>query len=342
MNLPDYNFLSAPLWLVTLLHVVTLTLHFVAMNFIFGGTMVLLLSRLDDKWQQSAVKKYVKLLPTVMAVTITFGVAPLLFLQSTYHRLVYSAAIVSGWFWLLIIVVAIIAYSFFYGSAFSIDKASGRLNSYLTVAVVGLLYISLAYSSIFALAERPDLMGAVYMSSQCGCAVNPDVGSYLFRWLHMIFGTLMVGGYFVGLLGRDTPSVYDTGRRAYLVGIVTAMAAGLVYLFTLGDYLLPFMRSLGIWTVTIGLLLSLGSLHFFFKKKFLPTGIMLFASMLLMVASRHVLRLVRLDGRWDPSTIPVQPQWSVFIVFFVCFLLTVALVAYLLHLYFKDNSKTST
>ena len=29
MNLPDYNFISAPLWLVTILHVVTLTVHFV-------------------------------------------------------------------------------------------------------------------------------------------------------------------------------------------------------------------------------------------------------------------------------------------------------------------------
>ena len=123
MNLPDYNFLSAPLWIVTFLHLVTITIHFVAMNFIFGGTMVLLLSRLDDKWQQPAVKKYIRLLPTVMAGTVTFGVAPLLFLQLTYHRLVYSAAIVSGWFWLMIIVAAIIAYYFFYGAAFSADKA---------------------------------------------------------------------------------------------------------------------------------------------------------------------------------------------------------------------------
>ncbi len=42
MNLPDYQFLSAPLWLITVLHVLTLTLHFVAMNFLFGGVIITL------------------------------------------------------------------------------------------------------------------------------------------------------------------------------------------------------------------------------------------------------------------------------------------------------------
>jgi len=337
MNLPDYNFLSAPLWIVTVLHLVTLTVHFVAMNFIFGGTMVLLLSRLDDKWQQPAVKKYIRLLPTVMAGAVTFGVAPLLFLQLTYHRLVYSAAIVSGWFWLMIIVAAIVAYYFFYGAAFSADKAVKRLPAYLAVAVVGLLYVSFVYSSVFSMAERPVLMGTLYFQTQSGWAINPDVGSYLFRWLHTIFGALMVGGFFVGLLGRDTPAVYEAGRRAYLVGMVMAMLTGLVYLFMLGDFLLLFMRTVGIWIVTIAFFLSLGSIRFFFKKKFLPAGITLFTSMFGMVATRHVLRLVRLDGVWDPSAIPVLPQWSVFLVFLVFFLLAIGLVVYLLRLFFAGR-----
>ena len=35
--LPDYQFLPAPLWLITVLHILTLTLHFAAMNFLLGG-----------------------------------------------------------------------------------------------------------------------------------------------------------------------------------------------------------------------------------------------------------------------------------------------------------------
>ena len=40
-SLPDYDFLSAPLWLITILHVTTLTLHLTAMNFLFGGLKVI-------------------------------------------------------------------------------------------------------------------------------------------------------------------------------------------------------------------------------------------------------------------------------------------------------------
>ena len=100
MNLPDYNFLSAPLWLITTLHIVTLSLHFVAMNFLFGGTVVLLFGRMAGKWNDPAVRDYIKLLPSSMAATVTLGVAPLLFLQLVYYQQAYSAAIVSAWVWL--------------------------------------------------------------------------------------------------------------------------------------------------------------------------------------------------------------------------------------------------
>ena len=45
MNLPDYHFLPGPLWLITILHLVTLTLHSAAMNFLLGGLAVVRRSR---------------------------------------------------------------------------------------------------------------------------------------------------------------------------------------------------------------------------------------------------------------------------------------------------------
>ena len=96
MKPTSYEFLPAPLWLITLLHLVTLTLHFVAMGALFGGLGALLLTRVDAKWSRPAVASMVKLLPTLLALTVTLGVAPLLFLQLVYHRQVYAAAIVSA------------------------------------------------------------------------------------------------------------------------------------------------------------------------------------------------------------------------------------------------------
>lgn len=339
MNLPDYNFLSVPLWVITALHLLTLTAHFVAMNFVFGGTMVLLFSRLENKWQQAEVRKYIKLLPSVMAATVTLGVAPLLFLQLVYGRVVYSAAVVSGWFFLFVVVAAIIAYYFLYGASFATDKPDRRFGRYLWPALAGLTYVSFVYSSIFSLAEHPDLIETMYAQNQSGCAINPDIGTYLFRWLHMILGAITVGGFFVGLIGRKNDAVFQTARGAFLYGMVAAMVIGLVYLFTLGDLLLPLMRSAGIWTLTVAIFLSLGSLHFFSKKRFLPAGLMLFSSMFGMVATRHVLRLIRLNGSFDPSAIPVDPQWTVFAVFLVCFILAIVLIIYMFRLFFAKQAE---
>jgi len=331
MNLPDYNFLSAPLWLVTVLHIVTLTIHFVAMNFILGGVIIMLFGKFGDRWQHPVVQRFVKLFPNAMAATITFGVAPLLFLQLVFAKQIYAASIVSGWFWLLIVAAAIIVYYLLYGSAFS--AGGGVVKTYLWIALLGMVYISFIYSSVFSLAERPDLYRSLYAGNQSGLIINTDIGFYIFRWLHMLLGAITVGGFFVGLVGKDNEQAFATGKTFYLWGMAAAMIMGLVYLFTMGEYLVPFMRSLAVWWLLAAIVLSLVSLHFFFKKKFIYAGAMLLVSMIGMVVIRHDVRLLRLEGAFDPATLPVAPQWSVFIVFLVCFLMAAGLVWYMLQLF---------
>ena len=333
MNLPDYNFLSAPLWLITVLHIVTLTIHFLAMNFVVGGMTVVLFGKFQDKWNHRTVNKFVKLFPTVMAATITFGVAPLLFVQLVYAKQVYAASIVSAWFWLDIVFAAIIAYYFMYAGSFSKRISNGRIGLYLTIALICLVYISFIYSSVFSMAERPDLYASLYAGNQSGLVINTDIGSYIFRWLHMLLGAVTVGGFFVGLLGRDNDEAFKIGKTFYLWGMMAAMVIGLAYLFTLGDYILPFMRSMAVWVLLAAIVLSLVSLHFFFKKKFVIASGLVLLSVMGMVWIRHDVRLLHLDGHYDPSTMVVNPQWSIFIVFLLCFVLAIGLVWYMLKLY---------
>ena len=85
MNLPDYEFLSAPLWLITVLHILTLTLHFVAMNFLVGGVIMVLYAATRKRWDDPTLKKFGKMFPAAMAATVTLGVAPLLFVQMVYQ-----------------------------------------------------------------------------------------------------------------------------------------------------------------------------------------------------------------------------------------------------------------
>jgi len=332
-TLPDYHFLSAPLWLITVLHVLTLTLHFAAMNFLVGGIIIVLFGKFKDKWEHPVVQQFVKLFPTAMAATVSLGVAPLLFLQLVYPEQVYSASIVSGWFFLAIVAAVIVAYYLLYGSSFA-KPGSGRVPAFLTVALIGLLYVSVVYSNVFSLAERPELYKQLYAQNQSGLMLNPDVGSWIFRWLHMLLGAVTVGGFFIGLLGRKHDDAFAVGKSFYLWGMAAAMIIGFVYLFSLADLMKPFMRSSAIWWLTASIVLSLGSLHFFMKKKFMMAGAMLFVSLLGMVVIRHVVRLLHLEGTFDPAAIPLNPQWSVFLLFLVCFVIAIGAVWYMLRLYF--------
>lgn len=337
--LPEYDTLPAPLWIVVILHLLTLTLHFVAMNFMFGGIVIVLFGKFENRWQNPVVQSFLKLFPSLMAATVTLGVAPLLFVQLTYGGPVYSASIVSGWLWLLIPVVVIVAYYFLYGSAFA-KAGNPKVKGWLLVALLGLLYVSLVYSSVFSMAERPDVQKAIYEGNQSGFALNPNVGDWIFRWLHMVTGAVTVGAFLVGLLGRDDADATAASRRFLVGGMVLAALTGIAYLLTLGDALKPFMKSSGIWSMTAGIVLALGALHFFFKKKWCGAGAMLFVSLGAMVWTRHALRLVVLPEATNPATLyegKVVPQWDVFAIFVVCFVVALALVWWMLKTFFTDR-----
>lgn len=338
MNLPSYEFLSAPLWLITLLHVVTLTLHFVAMGALFGGLGALLLLRADGKWSHPRVAVLVRLLPTLMALTVTLGVAPLLFLQLVYHRQVYAAAIVSAWFWLAVVGAVIVAYYLLYAVALGSHKAIRLPVRRLALAFLFLLFVSLVLSSVFTLAETPAALAAAWAADASGAVLNPEVGRWVPRWLHLVAGALTLGSFALALFVRDDQDLFAAAKKSYLWTMVAAILLGFGALAGLGDDLLPYMRSAAVWWMTASLLLALGSLHFLFGKRFLAAGGLLFASLLGMVVQRHLARLLVLGDALDPGALTVAPQWGVFALFLVCFVAMLAVVAWMLRLYFAKGA----
>lgn len=340
--MPQTEFLSVPLWLITILHIITLTLHFAAMNFMMGGIIIVLWGKFTDRWNNPIVQLFVKLFPAAMAATITFGVAPLLFVQLVFHRQVYSASIVSGWFWFLVVPVLVIVYYLLYNAALKDKLPTNRKQLYLSLAFAGILFVSYIFSSVFSLAENPNLMLSLYAGNQSGLVLNPELGDYIVRWLHMITGAITVGGFFVGLLGRNDEQAYRVGKTFFLWGMVVASIFGFVYLITLGENILPLMRSPAIWALTVGIILSAGALHFFFKKKFLMSGLMVGVSLLTMVYTRHELRLIRLSEFFNPSDLPVNPQWSVFALFVVCFVIMLGVMWYMIKLFLTPKETTAT
>lgn len=341
MNLPSYEFLSAPLWLVTTLHLLTLALHLLAMNFVLGGAIVVLFAALRGGAKSPALRRLTGLFPVAMSATVTLGVAPLLFLQLVYPRQAYAAAIVSGWYWLLVVAVVLVSYAAFYVTADRSERSGTVSVLPLLVAVAGLVYVSIAYGSIFAMAERPDLIRELYAKDQSGLVWNPAAGDYLLRWLHMVLGAVTLGGFFVALLGGDDAGTYRLGKTFFVSGMALGSLVGIAYLVSLMPIMAALMRTPAAWALTAAIVLLLGAMHLFFKRKFVASGAALFLALLGMVYVRHVVRLLRLAGQFDPSAWPVAPQWGPFFLFLVCFVLALGVLAYMLRLFFGAPRQAS-
>ena len=202
-------------------------------------------------------------------------------------RQVYSAAIVSGWFWLMIVPAVILAYYSFYAAAFSTGKQNPRPGRTLLLALIGLVNVSLVYSSVFSMAERPDLIRQLYAHHQGGWIFNPDIGDYLWRWAHMILGAIAVGGFCVGALGHENPAAYALGKKSLLWGFILASVAGLAYLLSLGNYHALFHAHAGSLVALCGDLAGFGCDAPLFTGKFWISGAMLFLSLGSMVINRH-------------------------------------------------------
>jgi hypothetical protein len=338
MTLPDSNFLSAPLWLFTVLHILTFSLHLLAMNFVVGGILIVLFGGFADRWKDPTVRKFIRLFPTAMSLTVTLGIAPLLFLQVVFPQQVYSAAIVSGWYWLLVAPAVIAGYYSLYRASFAIRDEDAKPFLPLVLALCATIFVSLVYSSVFSMAESPDLIRRLYAQNQSGTIFNPEIGDYIMRWAHMILGAMTVGGFLIGLIGRDNPGAFIVGKKFFMAGFVLASLAGMIYLMTLGPYLATFMHTPGVWSLLIGILLGLGSMHLYFSRKFGLGAMLLFLSLVSMVINRHYVRLLKLHDKFDPSAWRVETQWSPLVLFLFCFVGAVGVVWYMVALFFGEKA----
>jgi hypothetical protein len=77
-------------------------------------------------------------------------------------------------------------------------------------------------------------------------------------------------------------------------------------------------------------------MYFFFKGRMLAAGLALGVSVLGMVANRHLLRAVRLEGVVAPADMTFRPQWGIFVVFLASFVAALATVGWMVVAYRRE------
>ncbi len=342
-----------PYVLFTLLHWLTLTLHFVAMNFLFGGVMLMIISK-TSPYRKLLFAEKLQAFPTSMAATVTLGVAPLLFLQVIYGKFFYSATVISGVNWFLVVPVAIAVYYLLYMASMKENLSDSSRVKLLIGAFLGMLYISLTLTTMSDLASKPYLWAEMYKACPGGWSLNPSWGQTIFRWLHIVTGALAVGGIVIQVYTlyhskvKGNRDLMNFGGKMFLMGTLKATIFAIIYLFTLEPMvLIGFLASPGFHVILAAVVLNIVIVWLVFKtstsmnpRPLIFTNMVLtFMAIFLMVMTRHYLRLVFLEGEFDPTMIATQSQTGPMIMFLVTFVIGLVVLFWMLKVYFGKVNK---
>ena len=223
--------LPAPIWLLKLLHIVTLALHFVAVEMLLGGLLLAVLLSLFRSSPSSIVtaRAIARRLTVVMTYVINLGVPPLLFAQVLYGRALYTSSVLIGVYWISIIGLLTLTYWLLY-------QFTGRLEAGKSAWLVGLIAwllagsVSRLLSTNMTLMLRPEVWRDMYSASAMGVYLPTGDPTLEPRWLMMLAGGFFISGlWLIYLAGRSTFTADEKRFVANLGGLI-ASGFGIVYL----------------------------------------------------------------------------------------------------------------
>ncbi|HLP03468.1 MAG TPA: hypothetical protein VK163_15685 [Opitutaceae bacterium] len=338
--------LPAPVWLFKGLHLLTTSLHFIAVEILIGGLLVAVLLNLFAALrrgtpaaglQAGAAAALARRLPVVMTYVINLGVPPLLFAQVLYGRSLYTSSVLIGGWWIAVIPLLILAYWLLYQFA---DRAETGRSAWWLGALAWLVAGGIAkiYSTNMALMVRPEVWREMYSATATGSQLPPADPTLLPRWFFMMAGGLWVSGiWMLWIAGRKPVEqalgnyLASLGGRLAVLG-VAAQAAAFWWLVQslapdvqagLGSHSLYSISRL-LWIAGAVLVLAVGAWAMLSKPRSALVGYVGALLSLVTIAGwtivRDGIRDLTLGAKsydvWDRA---VVTNWGVVIIFFVVF-----------------------
>ena len=212
---PDPLPLPGPASLFAVLLHLTLLVHLLFMNALFGGLVLALINvwrrRETGDVHDRLASAISKLIPTLFAGTVTFGVAPLLFMQVLYGDFFYTSSIIIAWPWLAVVGMLIVAYYSVYLNAFRKGWNRGGRLTVLAIATILVAATAFVFSNNLTLMLRPERWGELYFARPGGGSLtrrgDPELyflalrqGTAVCGWTTM--ANVMIGLWFLFALPR--------------------------------------------------------------------------------------------------------------------------------------------
>lgn len=236
---PETIPVAAPLWLLKILHVALLALHFVTVQLMLGGLLLVVVygrraaaGGPKAELAQAAATRLSRILPVLMTYLINLGVPPLLFAQLLYGHFLYTSSVVIGAWWLGVMALLMTMYALLYVASGRAVSGKSPWGPALGALLLGGL-IALIYSTNMTLMLRPDRWTALYRANAHGTHLALGDPTLLPRWLYMLTGGLTVAGMTAVVLSASSKSVAGL-RELLLVEGGTVASIGAVLQLLIG------------------------------------------------------------------------------------------------------------
>ena len=336
--------LPAPVWLLKSLLLLTFFLHVLFMSGMLGGAVIAIASAIrgetDGKCAMLA-RRLVGILPVLTAFTITLGVAAFLFVQVLYGQMVYASSILMGVAWIAVIPMLIVGY---YGFYWASNKGSLRG---LGLGVLMVFVVGLIFTNNMTLMLAPERWRAMYSAGAAGLHMNFDELSLVPRYLHMMLGSVAIGGLLVLILGLREKKVelrawmLRHGTLWFVIATAGNIVVGFWFLMTLRPEVRDLFMGRGKIATALmiaGMLLPIGAIvHLVLglsgKKADRQAMAGIGSAVLtvaIMVGMRDVVRTGYLSPVLRPGEMAVSAQWGVIGLFFVLFVAGLATLGWML------------
>ena len=354
--------LPAPAWLFHLLLVFTFFLHALFMNLTLGGTILAAIGRLQagtgkDDYRGVLADRLVGINTYGISLTITTGIAPLLFIQLLYQQYFYTATILIGWVWLGFLVMLMAGYYAVYVYKFKgAPKRGHGGGGWLLLAALMFLLIAMVHVAVNLIHAQPDRWAAL---AENPWAILADP-AYWPRLLHFVLAGIGMTGLVVAWWavrrarqGEDVELNTRIARLGWRWALWTTLAQvidGFLLLFVLPlEVLLGLIRGGAVTLVPLGLgiVLGIGLLMMLSRasepvdKPRLVGGTL--GAMLLTIAimsiTRHQVRALYLEPVSSNFELASAPQWGNFALFAVLLVAGLGVVGYMVRSVLRNPAR---
>jgi len=332
-------------WWFQILLLFTFLIHIILMNLMVGGSLLSIWDMIKRRNpDQSSMN-----LPVLVALTINFGVPPLLFVQVLYGHLFYSSSIIIAIPWILVIPVLILAYYGAHIYAHRIDHSPALARGSLLISTILLLYIGFMYVNNSTLALTPERWG-MHFDRPGGGSLNLGEVTLLPRYLHFIIGAIAIAGLGKAVWHHFDKKMADAEKQGQIrsglqiFGWVTLVQMGIGTWFWLS---LPnemwklFMGQNIAYTLlmTGGWILALLILHSAFTKRLWASLIWGLMTLVVMIIIRDLVRHAYLGEIFSPADLVTTGESSPLLAFLVIFVIGLISIYYMLKLMFKPKTE---